>query len=953
MNKKERLKKLYMVFSSQVDFLMETNKIDNKLTEGKIKEALDNFFQEESPKFSLDQNDYTYLLKEALSHFPVYEEKGVSIKGSNKRDNEWFSSSNDINHVFLDRYRQYLLENGMSQQVVSTLINKDLPEITNLIGNPKEENFSIKGLVIGDVQSGKTANYIGLMCNAADAGYKIILLLSGITENLRRQTQIRVEEGFIGFDGENRKAVGVGKNSRSLDVSSLTTRDCDFVKTQSNTMLLRSAYSSSGMSNKCVFIAKKNVHVLKTIYSYLKEDIPPEIFDKTGTRVRSSLLLIDDEADNASINTNDEDYDPTETNKWIRNILDLFTKSTYVGYTATPFANVFILPNSEEDMKNEDLFPKDFIYALKTPTSTIPNVAYYIGPQLVFVHPNQDTRYFVQIINDNDPEVFTYNHKKDWDGGSFFKSLYDSIRTFVIANAIRDLRGDLTEHRSMLVNVSRFIKVQNHIRDRIIVPYLEQLKEGLNIFGAMPSNLANKNPDIQSLFKTWEEQYKNKEIYQGKSCSWDEILSRAYESVKNIKVICVNSKNRDQLHYDKYREKGLRVIAIGGLALSRGLTLKGLMTSYFYRNTSTYDVLMQMGRWFGYRPGYADLCRLWITQTSYEWYKDIAATITELKHDIGVMNENKQTPMDFGVRVRISSEDVGLSSYIDKLNNSRKKKTVIRLSAPNKMRNAQERTEVVDFHGLLGETRYFPTDFKTNDENIQSLQLLKMQDYKVEIDPFTKKQGIRSIPKENIIDFLKHINVSRFNYTKNLDPLQIANILNEGGIGLESVDVSFYSGDGDEIIVPFSPSVKIRRTNAKFDIFQKDSHEQILRMRGGKSRLGTKNDTNIFLTKPFPIVDLKTGSYTAKSFLKYRDKPLLIFYFVNLVKTTHPDDPDSEAEAKWIKYCEDKNHFLLGFAFAFNGEGSPQIHHYATNRGNDYFDKEHEEEFQEGEDQIK
>ena len=166
--------------------------------------------------------------------------------------------------------------------------------------------------------------------------------------------------------------------------------------------------------------------------------------------------------------------------------------------------------------------------------------------------------------------------------------------------------------------------------------------------------------------------------------------------VPKMEIIVVNGSSASKLDYKS--NPSLRVIAIGGLALSRGLTLEGLLVSYFYRNTATFDVLMQMGRWFGYRPGYADLFQIWTSQASATWYREIATATTELKADIKKMFEQHLTPKDFGIKVR---------DYCDEL----------QITANNKMRTAYELLMMESYYGNICDTPYLSVKAEHNEEN--------------------------------------------------------------------------------------------------------------------------------------------------------------------------------------------------------------------------------------------
>ena len=406
---------------------------------------------------NLTQENLEELARRIKSTYAIYQPDGVAILGDYEHQDDWYQNLELEEQFFWDRYRLQLLNTGLSPTIVDKLDNDTLNNLMSYIGNPySEDNFSRKGLVIGDVQSGKTSNYIGLICKAVDAGYKVIFLLTGTIETLRKQTQQRVEEGFIGYDIVNNEDVGV---CRGTTVPfSFTSRDKDFVTGADNNTALQAMESGN---NPYIFIIKKNVSVLKKILRAINRNL------KGNKTIKVPMIMIDDEADNASVNTNNKDNDPTQTNANIRKILALFDKSNYIGFTATPFANIFIDPETDDEMLKNDLFPRDFIYALFPPSN-------YHGAKKMFVDVDDESdKFMIEYIDKTETdithldEVFPVIHKKDFKVSKLPKSAYEAILRFIIANTIRDLRGQKKEPRSMLVNLSRFTDVQFSIAEEI------------------------------------------------------------------------------------------------------------------------------------------------------------------------------------------------------------------------------------------------------------------------------------------------------------------------------------------------------------------------------------------------------------------------------------------------------------------------------------------------------
>jgi len=197
----------------------------------------------------------------------------------------------------------------------------------------------------------------------------------------------------------------------------------------------------------------------------------------------------------------------------------------------------------------------------------------------------------------------------------------------------------------MLVNASRFTNVQGRLRGAIH-EMLENIQTSVRVNGAKPMALAEKDPEIALLKAAWATEYASG------SETWDEVFPHLNTAAAPVNAVEVNSKSSGTLNYTDYQENGLNVIAVGGFSLSRGLTLEGLMTTWFLRNSVMYDTLMQMGRWFGYRPNYGDLCRIWMPEEAEGWYAHIAESSDLLKEELRAMEAAGATPEEFGLKVR-------------------------------------------------------------------------------------------------------------------------------------------------------------------------------------------------------------------------------------------------------------------------------------------------------------
>ncbi|MDF2523776.1 MAG: hypothetical protein K0R31_1417 [Clostridiales bacterium] len=613
------------------EFLLEANTIRTNMSS--VFPVLDSEFQE--------------ILVRLKSNLVIQMDIGIFINDRNRGHKSWLPARrSELDFFFWNRYKKYLEEAKHWNPRVTASLDKVSDEIVDLLGDPKSnESFQRRGLVLGDVQSGKTANYTAISNKAADTGYKIIIILAGMMENLRKQTQERLDAEFSGRKSEyyldpnaeqeiKNTPVGVGRYGTQKRIASFTsvTKDFDIGVLRSNDLALQN------VGDPVVLVVKKNKRILNNLIKWLTSNNT----DPSIGKIMIPMLLIDDEADNASVNTKSEEENPAAINTCIRQLLNSFYQASYLGITATPFANIFINPETEDDMIGDDLFPRDFIYSLSAPTN-------YIGADKIFGAEASFSSVLEPLYVGEMDLFFPFKHKKDLIVDALPPSLYESMTYFLLANAIRDLRGDNTEHRSMMVHVSRFTDVQNQIME-LINEWLIQIRSDLKNYSQLPAEKAEKIKNINYMKKVWEKH----QLSAISGVSWDTILQKyLYIAVAPIDVRAVNQKTgATSLDYFNHKDDGLRVIAVGGNSLSRGLTLEGLCVSYFYRKSQMYDTLLQMGRWFGYRPNYEDLFKIWIAKEVIDWYGYITEAANELKIEIAKMKAANQTPMDFGLKVR-------------------------------------------------------------------------------------------------------------------------------------------------------------------------------------------------------------------------------------------------------------------------------------------------------------
>lgn len=629
--------------------------------------------------------DLRNIITEAMIAVDTRMGVGISLVDvTAKHDDQWVHKRDDVIWIYATAYENFLLKEGWPPRMVQSLSDVTT-RILGHLQDPHSEgtNWNRRGLVIGHVQSGKTANYAGLIAKSADAGYKFIIVMAGIHNNLRKQTQERIDEAFIGRSSnpEDRRTIGVGFEPGYPHPATLTNINEDFNKNYAG----KSGWKINDFSKPIILIIKKNVTTLTALHKWLKE-----LNAEGDGRISDvPMLLIDDEADNASINTNKEDLDPTRTNSMIRRILGLFAKSCYVGYTATPFANIFINPDAYDEDVREELFPRDFIYCLDAPNT-------YFGAEKVFL--NEEISQSVVKPVDDCEDFIPYTHKRDAPITELPPSLYRAVDNFIIARAIRNLRGQANKHCSMMINVSRFVSVQKLVRDLISLRE-KKIREAVRTNYMMPEAASSTNTYMQALKQAFEAEYANLGFV------WSEVKEALNGVFDHLHLYVINSKSDEVLDYEKYEKEGvgLTAIAIGGLSLSRGLTIEGLTISYMYRNTKMYDTLMQMGRWFGYRPGFEDLCRVHLSPDSINWYSHIALAAEELTQQVKRMRRDGLSPRQFGLYVMAHPD-------------------TLLITAANKMRTGERVTFRQNFSGRMLESYIVSTDRDVNEANMALIE---------------------------------------------------------------------------------------------------------------------------------------------------------------------------------------------------------------------------------------
>jgi len=703
--------------AANILFVLEPSAVETELIEKAVSKSAD--IISETYNVNFEKSDLSQIVKRLQERFDIKMSLGIMFSAEDYIP--WLSDvKGNIEWYYWGRYKRLLDRNRFPPHVIRSM-NSITDQILDHLENPKKDgSWKRKGMVVGHVQSGKTANYSGLISKAADSGYTVIIVLAGMLNSLRNQAQQRIDAGFVGLDSSrilenvkpNEKLVGVGViDERRLPVS-FTTSKKDF-----NTATARQiGLSLDSLKEPLVLVIKKNKGTLNNLISWLKHNNRHRLKDHP-------MILIDDEADHASINTKKDDNEVTAINGKIRELLHLFARSSYVGYTATPFANIFIDPETDNEMLGDDLFPRDFILNLDPPDN-------YYGPSKVFEDKNGSSI----VVKVSDIACFLpIKHKIDFEPSELPPSLKEAIQCFILIRAIRLQRDQNNEHNSMMINVSRFTNVQSCIK-LLVDEYVRELQHAIRNYSRLHESEALQNSYMASLKMVWEQRFPDT------GQTWEKVQEKLKDAVSPIGVIEVNSSSAaEPLDYsERNYPNGRNVIAIGGLSLSRGLTLEGLTVSYFLRNSVMYDTLMQMGRWFGYRDGYADLCRIFMTADAASWYGHISDVMEELREEFKRMKHADMSPKDFGLCVRCHP-----ASLI--------------VTARNKMRSGKKVLKQIDLTGRLVETSLLLKNEVIIEENLRAVSTMvtAANEYGVETDSGSDYLW-KNVPAAHVLDFVEN-----------------------------------------------------------------------------------------------------------------------------------------------------------------------------------------------------
>lgn len=548
----------------------------------------------------------------------------------NQDRGQWLQELDRSKWYYWPELRQYLItKKGWDTGTVRSLDDSS-DRILRQLASPHEEQFNIRGLVLGFVQSGKTANYTALIAKAADAGYRLIVVLSGIDNGLRRQTNIRLKRELVGYPDNRNGAVRLPPIGRQWHQFTTEDLNGDFQPGNANHAALQG-------SQPVLLVVKKNGAVLRRLLRWL-EDAPPEV------RRTLPMLVIDDEADQASVDTRgtyqtedeplDPEYEaPSVINGLIRDLLQRFDRCAYVAYTATPFANILIPHDTSDPSVGSDLYPKDFIVDLPKPPG-------YFGAEEFFGRMDAATGEteggldVIRQVTDEDVSALQQGELPD--------SLRMALLDFVLAGAARSQRGQADAPATMLVHTSQLIVVQGRLRALLEDLFVELRDEW---------RYQREYGVRERLRQRWEEEFRRvtRSRHVDRDVGFDDIEEHVGPFMEAVVIREINSATGEVLDYE--RESSLKAIAVGGNRLSRGLTLEGLLVSYFIRQSTMYDTLMQMGRWFGYRGGYEDLTRIYTTPELSSWFSDLAYVEYQLREDIEIYESQNLTPHQVGMRI--------------------------------------------------------------------------------------------------------------------------------------------------------------------------------------------------------------------------------------------------------------------------------------------------------------
>lgn len=629
----------------------------------------------------------------------IIEQEDTTSKGEYEQLDRWYAGPLPT-HLNWKRFKETLESTG--KDFLVPRLDRDSTGILALCANPRLPGSRRMGLVVGNVQSGKTANFTSVIAKAADSGYRFIIVLAGVHNNLRKQTQSRLAEELF-----------------STSWFTLTTDDQDFGSmTGSPDGIIKGGVTM-------VAVVKKNGNRLANLINWYKT--VPE-----GLRSNYPALILDDEADQATPSSATGRAQRSAINEKVRQLWSLIPTGTYLAYTATPFANVFMDPDDAGEM-----FPRDFIKAIE-PGDT------YFGAERIFGRADpsdgegSDGIDVVRPVPDTDAATLRPPGNRDLRDSfdpELPDSLVDAVNWFVLASAARRGRGHRA-HSSMLVHTTHYAAPHFALRNRIAA-HVASLARDLD--GRLPA-----------LRELWEhEKGRAAEVATGTLPTWDDLAARIPDVLGELRVIVDNGLSEDRLNYNRTDDAGdpvfETVIAVGGGTLSRGLTLEGLVVSYFVRTSNTYDTLMQMGRWFGYRPGYEDLQRVWAPDSLVDEYQFLALVEADLRAEIEVLSRSGYSPAQLGVKVR---------SHPGRLEITARNKMAHAKQAQVSLSGQRRQTFIFDAsdHKAVRGNWNALSDLIAENDGLQELSTFPAAD---QAERSSSRAIVRSIGNESLIKFLR------------------------------------------------------------------------------------------------------------------------------------------------------------------------------------------------------
>jgi hypothetical protein len=735
-------------------------------------------------------------------------------------------------------------------------------KVVGRTSHPARPAFQRKGLVLGHVQSGKTTNFTSVIAKAADRHYRFFIVLSGIHNALREQTQQRLTDHLV----EPNSAYWIP----------LTGPHRDFRAPENATV-----YFQRVANQHVICVVKKNATRLRALADWL-ESADPRVL------AECPVIVIDDEADQAGVAT-------TTINGLIRRILSLLPKAVYIGYTATPFANLLIDPSAD------DLYPKDFIINLPKPAD-------HYGTEVIF------GRDAVEGEGNSDGPLDGYDMVRpipveelphlrlaprqpveDFEP-AITPSLKDAVYYFWLATAARRIRGTGNPHSTMLIHTSVRVAVHESFREPLETLRTRTVKL-----------LARKDPKFSARLRAqWGKEIASVAAseFREEPVSYDELESVLEEIVGETRVILDNSRSNARLNYN---EGAVVAIAVGGNTLSRGLTLEGLIVSYFVRAASAYDTLLQMGRWFGYRFGYADLPRIWMTDEIRRWFRHLATVEFEIRRDIERYEQENLTPLDFAVRIRTHP--------------------ALTITSASKMRDAVQ--AYASYGGRRVQTRYFYSDDRRwLQANIAAARNLIERALEVDKAPVEHRDDgikvLRSVAVASVLEFLHTYEIHP--ETFDFDPVIVARYIrkqnDQADPHLLHWSVVLMSGDpedGDEGF-EFAPEITVPR------------------LRRSKLRFGPSDyaDIKTLMSKEDRIIDLpdfdrrRARAMTEKQLTDERPKdgPALLALYP--IEPASPPDPANVKSRVPLNAVGD----VIGIGLVFPGvEGIGEVGYMSADLG--------------------